>query len=136
VSRTIKIHVSAGELVDKITILEIKNKKITDNNKLKLIAYELKLLSGELNKLNHNSPVSTSEFAKLKDSLCRINLRLWKIEDSIRALEANKDFGEKFIELARNVYITNDKRSEIKNKINNLFHSQIQEVKYYTPYKK
>ena len=133
---TIKIPVSTGELVDKITILEIKCKKIKETEKLRLINHELKLLSGELIKLLNNYSKSIDEYTSLKNKLHRVNLKLWKIEDDIRELEAYKDFGKKFIELARSVYLNNDKRSQIKNRINKLFQSQIQDVKSYTPYKR
>jgi hypothetical protein len=118
-------EISAGELIDKITILEIKKNKITDNDKLKDIEKEL---------LSHNATFikSIPDSSKIKiliDDLKNINLKLWDIENGKRLAEKSKDFGEKFIELARNVYKINDERSRIKLEINNILGSNIKEVK-------
>tara|TARA_B110000444_G_C18801116_1_gene577511 strand:- start:1221 stop:1607 length:387 start_codon:yes stop_codon:yes gene_type:complete len=126
----IKIPVSVGELADKITILEIKKNKIKDKNKLENINNELKHLSIILAKKVKLDILMKKEIASLK----KINLILWDIEDDKRKCEKNKKFGPKFIKLARNVYILNDKRAQIKFKINNLSGSNIIEVKSYDEY--
>ena len=126
----IKIPVSVGELADKITILEIKKNKIKDKNKLENINNELKHLSIILAKKVKLDILMKKEIASLK----KINLILWDIEDGKRKCEKNKKFGPKFIKLARNVYILNDKRAQIKFKINNLSGSNIIEVKSYDEY--
>ena len=121
--------ISLGELIDKISILVIKEKKITDEKKNNLIHEELTLLNKTLNEIINNNAINNY----LKQ-LIDVNSTLWKIEDEIRDCEKNKKFDQKFIELARSVYITNDKRSEIKREINNKFNSIIVEVKSYTKY--
>lgn len=126
-----EISVSIGELVDKITILKIKKKKIKDKNKLIKIVYELNLLENILSEL---LPKKSKEFTNLFNKLRETNNKLWEIEDDIRKLENNKDFSDEFIKLARSVYITNDYRFEIKNKINLISSSEIQEVKSYEKY--
>ena len=125
----ISTPVSLGELVDKISILHIKNKNIKDDEKLKLIREELKLLTITLDR--HLKKNDIQEFL---DALIKINSELWTIEDEIRDCERSKKFDEKFISLARSVYITNDKRSEIKLDINKKFGSEIVEVKSYEEY--
>ena len=125
----ISIPVSLGELVDKISILQIKNKNIKDDEKLKLIREELTLLNNTLD--DHVKPNDIQEFL---DALIEINSELWAIEDEIRDCERNKQFDENFISLARSVYITNDKRSKIKLDINKKFGSKIVEVKSYEEY--
>ena len=125
----INTPISLGELVDKISILLIKEKKITDVKKNNLIREELALLKKTLNKATNNNAIDN-----YLNQLIDINSSLWKIEDEIRDCEKNKKFDQKFIELARSVYITNDKRSEIKLEINNKFGSKIIEVKSYTKY--
>ena len=125
----INTPVSLGELVDKISILHIKNKNIKDDEKLKLIREELKLLTITLDR--HLKKNDIQEFL---DALIKINSELWTIEDEIRDCERSKKFDEKFISLARSVYITNDKRSEIKLDINKKFGSEIVEVKSYEEY--
>ena len=120
-------EISAGELIDKITILEIKKIKIT--NKDKLINVE-KELSSLLKTMKQFIPNDTS-ILKHKDDLKKINLRLWDIEDGKRSAEKNQDFGKQFIELARNVYKLNDERAKIKLAINNVLGSNIKEVKSY-----
>ena len=120
-------EISAGELVDKITILEIKKAKIT--NKDKLVEIEKELLS--LNDTMKKFIPDNSEILKFKNSLKDINLRLWDIEDGKRSAEKNNDFGKKFVELARKVYKFNDERAKIKLAINNALGSNIKEVKSY-----
>ena len=123
----ILVEISAGELVDKITILEIKNEKILEKNKLIEINKELNSLLRNFNEhLNQ-----TDEIKSLRNELKEINLKLWDIEDSKRAAEKNKKFNEHFISLARNVYKMNDLRAKIKMKINTLVGSNIKEVKSY-----
>ena len=120
-------EISAGELIDKITILEIKKEKIT--NKDKLIEIEKELLS--LNDTMKKFIPDNSQISKFKNNLKNINLQLWDIEDGKRSAEKNNDFGEKFIELARKVYKFNDERAKIKLAINNALGSNIKEVKSY-----
>ena len=125
----ISTPVSLGELVDKISILHIKNINIKDDEKLKLIREELELLNQTLNK-----HIKKNDIQNYLDSLIEINSKLWTIEDDIRDCERNKKFDQTFIELARSVYFTNDKRSEVKLEINKKFGSKIIEVKSYEEY--
>ena len=125
----INTPISLGELVDKISILQIKNINIKDDEKLKLIREELELLNQTLNK-----HIKKNDIQNYLDSLIEINSRLWVIEDDIRDCERNKKFDQTFIDLARSVYFTNDKRSEIKLEINKKFGSKIIEVKSYEEY--
>ena len=118
-------EISAGELVDKITILEIKKAKITNKNKLADVEKELLSLNETLIKFIPNNP----KISKFKDDLKDINLKLWNIENDKRLAEKNKVFDKKFIELARNVYKSNDQRAKIKLEINNVLGSNIKEVK-------
>ncbi len=118
-------EISAGELVDKITILEIKKNKITNENKVKEIDKELKSLNDTMNKFIKEK----SKILTFKKQLKEINLKLWDIEDGKRVAEKNNDFGKEFIELARNVYKLNDERAKIKLKINQILGSNISEVK-------
>ncbi len=127
----IQINISVGELIDKITILQIKKEKIKDLEKLKIVSHELELLENSLNSFEKSKK---NELENFMIELKKINQKLWTIEDDIRLLEKNKKFDDNFIELARSVYITNDKRFEIKNKINRLFSSNIEEVKSYEEY--
>ena len=129
------IPVSPGELVDKITILEIKKKNIKAAAKLKLIKTELSHLTKILNEMISNSKRIKPAVLTEKKKLLTVNKKLWDIENRIRAKEAKQSFDKGFIELARLVYITNDRRSEIKNRINILFGSAIKEVKQYAKYK-
>ena len=125
----INTPVSLGELVDKISILHIKNTNIKDNEKLLLVKEELSLLQQTL-----NGHVNSDQIKPFLDSLIEINSKLWIIEDNIRDCERDKNFDQKFIDLARSVYFTNDKRSEIKLEINKKFGSKIVEVKSYEKY--
>ena len=125
----ISTPVSVGELVDKISILHIKNINIKDEEKLKLIIEELELLNQTLNK-----HIKKNDIQNYLDSLIEINSKLWVIEDDIRDCERKKKFDQTFIDLARSVYFTNDKRSEVKLEINKKFGSKIIEVKSYEEY--
>lgn len=127
----ILINISVGELIDKITILQIKKENITDLEKIKKVSFELEKLENSLNSFKTSK---INELKVLMDDLKKINQKLWKIEDDIRLHEKDKEFNENFIELARSVYITNDQRFEVKNKINKLFFSDIEEVKSYEEY--
>ncbi len=120
-------EISAGELFDKITILEIKRAKISNKEKLVEIEKELTSLNEIVKKVIPNQSNISKHISNLKD----INLKLWDIEDGKRAAEKNKDFGEKFIELARNVYKFNDERAKVKLAINIELGSNIKEVKSY-----
>ena len=126
----VSIPISVGELIDKITILEIKNKKITDEEKLFSIQKELSSLKNILKNLN----LENDSLMPLYEELLKVNYELWNIEDEIRISEKNNRFDSSFIELARSVYITNDKRFEIKNLINNKFNSSYFEEKSYEKY--
>ncbi len=121
--------ISLGDLIDKISILVIKEKKITDEKKNNLIREELTLLRKTLNEAANNHSINN-----YLNQLIDVNSTLWKIEEEIRDCEKNKKFDQKFIELARSVYITNDKRAEIKLEINNKFGSKIVEIKSYAKY--
>ena len=123
-------EISVGELLDKISILEIKQKNLKDNEKIKIVNKELESLNMTLK----NDVTMTEEIQSLYQDLKKINSMLWDIEDGKRDCERNKDFGDKFIELARSVYIENDNRAKIKNKINQLSGSNISEVKSYEKY--
>ena len=120
-------EISAGELFDKITILEIKRAKISNKEKLVDIEKELSTLNETVKRTIPDKSNISKHINDLKD----INLKLWDIEDGKRKAEKNKDFGERFIELARNVYKFNDKRAEIKLAINTKLGSNIKEVKSY-----
>ena len=120
-------EISAGELIDKITILEIKKIKISNKEKLNDIEKELSSLNGTMKKSIPDQNLIKDLIIKLKE----INLKLWDIEDGKRAAEKENNFGEKFVELARNVYKFNDERAKIKLAINNTLGSNIKEVKSY-----
>ena len=124
------VEISFGELLDKISILEIKREKIKDPEKLKFISNEHSILKDQLNK----NFKSNRKLDELFDELKKINSKLWKIEDDKRDCEKNKDFGENFIRLSREVHFLNDDRSKIKLEINNLTGSNIKEIKEYTSY--
>ena len=123
-------EISAGELIDKITILEIKKEKIKDSEKLKFIVDELSILKNQLEKNIKGGLIPDELFKLLKE----VNTKLWIIEDDKRMCEKNSDFGEKFIKLSRDVHFLNDKRAKIKLEINNLTGSKIKEIKEYTNY--
>ena len=123
-------EVSVGELLDKITILEIKQEKIKDREKLKYINGEYDVLKDQFNKNVKSDPKLNDLF----DSLKKINAKLWVIEDDKRDCEKNKDFGDKFIKLSRDVHFLNDDRAKIKLEMNNHTGSSIKEIKEYTSY--
>lgn len=127
---TITVEVSPGELLDKISILEIKSARITNDGKLENVRYELTLLRKTWDK----SVDATDAPKDLESELKAVNESLWEIEDAIRVCEANQDFGSRFVELARSVYATNDRRAEIKRQINTRLGSSIVEEKSYTEY--
>ena len=126
----ILVEVSVGELLDKISILEIKKEKIKDPEKLKYINDEYKILKSEFDK----NVKSGEQLTKLFEVLKEINSRLWVIEDDKRLCEKNSDFGEKFIKLSRDVHLLNDNRAKLKLEINNYTGSKIKEIKEYTKY--
>ena len=126
----ILVEVSAGELLDKLSILEIKKEKIKDPNKIKFILDEYSILNEQFDK----NIVSNEKIKKLYQSLKEINEKLWVIEDDKRQCEKDKEFGEKFIKLSRDVHFYNDNRAKIKLEINNLTDSKIKEIKEYTNY--
>ena len=126
----INVPASVGELFDKITILEIKKKKIKDKEKLKHVNSELNLL----NKVVTKKKISKRKILKLINTLKSINLKLWNVEDKLRKLEKEKSFKSLFIQKARSVYILNDKRSVMKNNINIETNSNVNEVKSYEKY--
>jgi type II secretory pathway predicted ATPase ExeA len=123
-----KIEVSNGEIVDKITILKIKKEKITDEIKLKNVTHELNELLPKL------SVIGIDEDHSLFEELLQVNRKLWDIEDELRNLERIKNFGNEFIELARSVYYTNDQRFNLKREINAITNSHIIEEKSYQEY--
>ena len=124
------VEVSVGELLDKISILEIKQERIKDQDKLKFINLEHKILKEQLNQ----NVKSDNKLEDLFQSLKEINAKLWVIEDDKRQCEKDKDFGEKFIKLSRDVHFLNDDRAKIKLEINNHTGSIIKEIKEYTSY--
>ena len=126
----VTVKISYGELFDKISILEIKQSKLTNKDDIKNITFELNLLNKTLSKLNIKSQNINELFNKLK----KINSQLWEIEDKIREKEKYNSFDDEFVELARGVYRTNDKRSKIKKEINLNLKSEVLEVKSYQDY--
>ena len=129
-SKKILTEISAGELLDKITILEIKLVKIKDKENLLEINKEYESL-----KETKNSNIKlTKNLEKLITQLKEINLKLWDIEDKKRICEKNKDFGQAFVDLSRSVYLNNDKRANIKSEINKILDSNIREIKQYANY--
>ena len=126
----ILVEVSIGELLDKISILEIKQEKIKDTEKLKFINEEHSILKDQLNK----NVKSDQKLNELFETLKKINAKLWIIEDDKRQCEKDKDFTEKFIKLSRDVHFLNDERAKIKLEINNFTGSKIKEIKEYTNY--
>jgi len=133
-SLKIKIPVSIGELTDKITILEIKSKKIMDPVRLNAVTKELNQLNNILKKVLTVKYSFKNKFNKLRTALLKVNNNLWNIENNIRSHEAGKKFDSEFIELARSVYVQNDRRSAVKNEINKLMGSSFSEVKEYSKY--
>ena len=129
-SKKILSEISAGELLDKISILEIKLEKIKDKKNLDGINKEYKILR---NAQNSNIEI-TDKIKKLFQEIKVVNTNLWNIEDKLRICEKNKDFGKNFTELARKVYLNNDKRSKIKLQINKILGSNIREIKQYVNY--
>ena len=129
-SKKILSEISPGELLDKISILEIKLEKVKDKNNLNEINKEYKIL-----KIAQNTNIETTDKIKeLFSQLKVVNLNLWDIEDKLRICEKDKDFGKNFTELARKVYLNNDKRSKIKLEINKILGSNIREIKQYVDY--
>ena len=126
----ILVEVSVGDLLDKISVLEIKKEKIKDPEKLKFINDEYNILNEQLK----NNVKSDEKLDNLFKSLKEINKKLWVIEDEKRLCEKNSDFGEKFIKLSRNVHFLNDNRAKIKLEINEHTKSKIKEIKEYTNY--
>ncbi len=124
------VEVSIGELLDKISILEIKKEKIKDPDKIKYISSEHSILKDQFEK----NVKPDEKLIKLFTSLKEINAKLWKIEDEKRQCEKDKDFGPKFIKLSRDVHFLNDDRAKIKLEINNYTGSSIKEIKEYTSY--
>ena len=129
-SKKILAEISAGELLDKISILEIKLEKVKDKSNQDEIKKEYKILK----KIQNSSIKLEDNINDLFKSIKKVNLNLWKVEDNLRICEKNKDFGKKFIELARDVYLNNDKRSKIKSEINKITGSNIREIKQYVNY--
>ena len=128
--KKILAEISAGELLDKISILEIKLKKITDKGRLQDIKKDYDILKKVQN--THIKPGANVNH--LLKEINEVNLKLWDIEDKLRVCEKDKNFGKDFIELARGVYINNDKRAKIKSEINRLLGSNIIEIKQYIDY--
>ena len=126
-ARQIQAPLSIGELIDKITILEIKSERMADPKKLLNVRHELAVLNG----IKTAAGLETPEMAAYATVLRAINGALWDIEDRVRELEAKQDFGGRFVELARSVYLTNDKRARVKQQINAAFNSAIVEEKSY-----
>ena len=129
-SKKILSEISAGELIDKISILEIKLEKIKNKASQDEINKEYNILK----EVQNSSIEMTEKLKTLLIEIKEVNLNLWNIEDKLRICEKNKDFGQTFIELARGVYLNNDKRSKIKSKINEVSGSSIKEIKQYVDY--
>ena len=127
----ISVDISCGELIDKLSILEIKKQNISEESKLLEVNKEFKIL----NKIYETLKKENKNVEKYYIQLFNVNSSIWQIEDKIRKLESESSFQKEFIELARNVYLNNDKRFEIKNQINILFNSEIKEQKSYENYK-
>jgi hypothetical protein len=125
----ISIPVSIGEMIDKLSILQVKKTKINDNNKLELVNKEFELLYNfSLEYLND------TEIEIIYHQLVEVNSSLWDIEDKLRVMESQQKFDDEFVKLARNVYFTNDERFRLKNEINSISNSEIKEVKDYVKY--
>ena len=129
-SKKILSEISMGELLDKISILEIKIEKIKDKISQKEVNKEYEILK----KVQNSSLELTEKMKTLFSEIKKVNLNLWNIEDKLRICEKNEDFGQNFIKLARGVYINNDKRSKIKSKINEVLGSNNKEIKQYVDY--
>ena len=129
-SKKILSEISAGELLDKISILEIKQKRIKNKANLEEVNKEYKILK----KAQKTNIEVTTKILKLFDLLKEVNINLWDIEDKLRICEKNKDFGKHFVELARGVYLNNDKRAKIKSEINEILGSNVREIKQYVNY--
>ena len=129
-SKKILSEISAGELLDKISILEIKLRKIKDKSGQEEIKKEYNILI----KIQNSSIKLTDKIEDLFNEIKKVNLNLWEIEDKLRICEKKKDFGKDFIELARGVYLNNDKRAKIKSEINKKLGSNIKEIKQYVSY--
>ena len=129
-SKNILSELSAGELIDKISILEIKLEKIKNKANQDEINKEYNILK----EVQNSSIEMTEKLKTLLIEIKEVNLNLWNIEDKLRICEKNKDFGQNFIKLARDVYLNNDKRSRIKSKINEVSGSNIKEIKQYVDY--
>ena len=130
-SRPVLIEVSPGELVDKITILQIKYERISDEAKVVHVRAELAALEG----VQRESLSPSPQLEKLTDELRAVNAQLWQIEDDIRLCEHAGDFGPRFVELARSVYRVNDRRTDLKRTINEMLGARVAEVKSYPDYK-
>ena len=130
-SKKILSEISPGELLDKISILEIKMEKVKDKSSLEEIKKEYKILK----EIQTSSIEITDKIKDLFQSVKNVNVKLWNTEDKLRIFEKNKDFGKNFIELARGVYFANDERAELKYKINKILKSNIVEIKQYDNYK-
>jgi hypothetical protein len=129
-AKPILVEVAPGELIDKITILEIKSERIADAGKLKNVRVELDVLAAA----RDAAMAASAELADLTAQLKQVNEALWEIEDAIRDCERGQDFGPKFIELARSVYHSNDRRAALKRQINELLGSKLIEEKSYAAY--
>ena len=129
-SKKILSEISAGELIDKISILEIKLEKIKNKASQDEINKEYNILK----EVQNSSIEMTEKLKTLLKEIKDVNLNLWNVEDKLRICEKNKDFGQNFIKLARDVYLNNDKRSKIKSKINEVLGSNIKEIKQYVDY--
>ena len=130
-SKKILSEISPGELLDKISILEIKIEKVKDKNNLEEIKKEHKILK----EIQTSSVDITGKIRDLFQSVKNVNIKLWNIEDKLRIYEKNKNFDKNFIELARSVYFANDERAKLKNEINEILKSDIREIKQYVDYK-
>ena len=130
-TKKILTEISPGELLDKISILEIKLEKVKDKNSQEEIKKEYKILK----EIQTNSIKMTDKIKNLVQSVKNVNIELWDIEDKLRIYEKNRDFGKNFIELARGVYFKNDERAKLKNEINEILESNIREIKQYINYK-
>ena len=129
-SKKILTEISAGELLDKISILEIKLEKIKDKNSQEEIKKEYKILK----EIQNSSIKYEDRIKNLINSIKEVNIKLWDAEDKLRICEKNKDFGQTFVDLSRSVYLNNDKRANIKSQINKILDSNIKEIKQYVNY--